>query len=139
MEALDQDGGTVMSLSGAHRAAFRREVAREGRVFSIRDPEGMPAPAGDDGRRAVPFWSKATRAGRVVDQVAAYRGFEVLAVDVDEWARGWLPRLEQDGMLVGVNWSGARATGYDLAPAQVRQWFVEAPSEDAELELPGRG
>ncbi len=127
-----------MSLSGAHRAAFRREVAREGRVFSIRDPEGMPAPAGDDGRRAVPFWSKATRAGRVVDQVAAYRGFEVLAVDVDEWLRGWLPRLEQDGMLVGVNWSGARATGYDLAPTQVRQWFVDAPAEDAELELPGR-
>jgi hypothetical protein len=42
-------------------------------------------------------------------------------------------------MLVGVNWSGARATGYDLAPAQVRQWFVDEPAEDAELELPGRG
>jgi hypothetical protein len=128
----------VMSLSGAHRAAFRREAGREGRVFSIRDPEGMPAPAGDDGRRAVPFWSKPTRAGRVVDQVAAYRGFEVLAVDVDEWLDQWLPRLEKDGMLVGVNWSGARATGYDLTPAQVRQWFADEPAEDAELELPGR-
>ncbi|MCO8272759.1 DUF2750 domain-containing protein [Actinoplanes sp. TRM 88003] len=128
-----------MSLSGAHRAAFRREAAREGRVFSIRDPQGMPAPAGDDGRRAVPFWSKPTRAGRVVDQVPAYGGFEVLAVDVDEWLLGWLPRLEKDGMLIGVNWSGTRATGYDLTPAQVRQWFADEPAEDAELELPGRG
>ena len=117
-----------MSLSGAHRAAFRREATREGRVFSIRDAGGMPAPAVDDGRRAVPFWSKPTRAGRVVDQVGAYRGFEVVAVDVDEWVKGWLGRLESAGMLVGVNWSGARATGFDLAPAQVRQWFVEEPA-----------
>ncbi|WP_284043033.1 DUF2750 domain-containing protein [Actinoplanes sp. M2I2] len=114
-----------MSLSGAHRTAFRREATREGRVFLIRDEKGMPAPAGDDGRRTVPFWSKPTRAGRVVDQVAAYRGFEVVAVDVDEWLDGWLPRLEKDGMLVGVNWSGTRATGFDLTPGQVRQWFAD--------------
>jgi Protein of unknown function (DUF2750) len=115
----------VMSLSGAHRAAFRREAAREGRVFSIRDAAGLPAPVGADGRRTVPFWSKPTRAGRVVDQVQAYRGFEVVGFDVDEWLGGWLGRLETDGMLVGVNWSGARATGFDVAPAQVRQWFAE--------------
>ena len=40
-----------MSLSGAHRAAFRREAAQQGQVFAIRDPEGFPAPAGEDGRR----------------------------------------------------------------------------------------
>ncbi len=119
-----------MSLSGAHRAAFRREAAREGRVFTIRDPEGIPAPVGGDGRRAVPFWSKPTRAGRVVEQVDAYRGFELVTVDVGEWLSGWLPRLEKDGMLVGVNWAGSRATGYDLSPAQVRQWFADQPAPD---------
>lgn len=122
-----------MSLSGAHRAAFRREAARERRVFSIRDAAGLPAPVGVDGRRTVPFWSKPTRAGRVVDQVGAYQGFEVVGFDVDEWL-GWLGRLEADGMLVGVNWSGARATGFDLAPAQVRQWFVEEPALDGLVE-----
>ena len=122
-----------MSLSGAHRAAFRREAAREGRVFSIRDADGHPAPAGPDGRRTVPFWSKPTRAQRVVGQVAAYQGFDVVAVDVEEWLTGWLPRLERDGMLVGVNWAGTRATGFDLTPAQVKHWFAEsAPSPVSE-------
>ena len=128
-----------MSLSGAHRAAFRREAAREGQVFTLRDEGGMPAPAVEDGRRVVPFWSKPTRAGRVADQVAAYGGFEVVAVDVAEWLERWLPRLDEDGLLVGVNWAGARATGYDLTPGQVRQWFLEEPApEDAKSELTRR-
>jgi hypothetical protein len=121
--------GGAVSLSGAHRAAFRREAAGEGRVYSIRDSRGLPAPVGADGRRTVPFWSKPTRAGRVVDQVDAYRGFEVMGVDVDEWLEVWLPRFEVDGVLVGVNWAGARATGYDLTPAQVRQWFDDEPAD----------
>jgi hypothetical protein len=114
-----------MSLSAAHKAAFRREAAREGRVFSIRDAEGFPAPADDAGRRAVPFWSKPTRAQRVVGQVAAYQGFEVVPVPVEDWLAGWLSSLERDGMLVGLNWAGARATGYDMTPAQVLRWFAE--------------
>ena len=38
---------------------------------------------------------------------------------------GGLPCLERDEMLVGINWAGARATGFDLTPAQVGEWFVE--------------
>ena len=115
-----------MSLSGAHKAAFRREVVQDGQVYSIRDEEGYPAPADDQGRRAVPFWSKPTRARRAVDQVAAYRGFEVMSVELDDWLAGWLPCLDRDGMLVGVNWSGARATGFDMTPVQVAEWFSGA-------------
>lgn len=32
-----------------------------------------------------------------------------------------MPGLEQDGLLVGVNWSGKNATGYDLDPAWIRK------------------
>jgi hypothetical protein len=112
-----------MSLSGAHKAAFRREVTQEGRVFAIRDERGYPAPVDADGHRAVPFWSKPTRARRVAGQVEAYVGFEVVSIEVDDWLAGWLPCLRRDGLLVGVNWAGARATGYDMTPAQVAQWF----------------
>jgi hypothetical protein len=31
----------------------------------------------------------------------------------------WLPGLERDGLLVGLNWAGDRAQGYDVAPADV--------------------
>jgi hypothetical protein len=114
-----------MSLSGAHRAAFRREAAQEGRVFTIRDGNGYPAPEGDDGHRSMPFWSKPTRAQLIVKHVSPYNGFEVVPIPVDDWLSGWLVNLEHDGLLVGVNWAGARATGYDLTPGQVLRWFAE--------------
>ena len=109
-----------MSLSGAHKAAFRREAPQEGRVFSIRDADGFPISTG-----ALPFWSKQSRAKRVVTQVEAYRDFDVVEIDMDDWLGTWLPDLERDGFLVGVNWAGPRATGYDMAPTQVAGWFAE--------------
>jgi Protein of unknown function (DUF2750) len=114
-----------MSLSAAHSAAFRREVPREGRVWSIRDEGGYPIAKDVDGTRALPFWSKASRAQRVVDQVAAYRTFDVVEIDLADWTGRWLPGLERDGLLVGINWAGPRATGYDVAPTQVAGWFGE--------------
>jgi hypothetical protein len=116
-----------MSLSAAHSAAFRREVPREGRVFSIRDAAGFPAPQDASGHRAMPFWSKESRAGRVVAAVPAYRDFAVVEIPVADWLESWLPGLERDGLLVGVNWAGAHAIGYDTAPAQVAGWFAGLP------------
>jgi len=121
-----------MSLSGAHKAAFRREAAQEGQVYAIRDATGYPAPADDGGHRAMPFWSKPTRAQLIVKHVTAYQGFEVVAIPVDDWLAGWMNGLERDGVLVGVNWAGARATGYDMSPGQVLRWFAElTPAEPA--------
>jgi hypothetical protein len=114
-----------MSLSGAHRAAFRREAPREGRVFSIRDDEGFPAPEDAGGNRALPFWSKSSRAERVVSLVPAYRGFDVVEIALTDWLERWLPELDRSGFLIGVNWAGAHATGFDLAAAQVVEWFRE--------------
>ena len=85
-----------MSLSAAHSAAFRREVPLEGRVWSIRDSGGFPAPRGTDGTRAMPFWSKRSRAERIVGAVGAYRGFEVVEIPVAEWLGSWLPGLDRD-------------------------------------------
>ncbi|HET6532441.1 MAG TPA: DUF2750 domain-containing protein [Actinoplanes sp.] len=114
-----------MSLSGAHRSAFRREVPLEGRVYSIRDGGGFPISRATDGTRAVPFWSRESRARKVVDQVAAYRTFDVVAIDMTEWLDRWLPDLERDGVLAGLNWAGPRATGYDMAPGQIAGWLAE--------------
>jgi hypothetical protein len=115
-----------MSLSGAHRAAFRRDVPRDGRVFSIRDRAGFPIAKDADGTRALPFWSKQSRAAKVAAQVAAYRSFEVVEIGLDDWTGRWLPGLERDGLLVGINWAGPRATGYDVPPAEVAAWFTAA-------------
>ncbi|MEV4639357.1 DUF2750 domain-containing protein [Actinoplanes sp. NPDC049548] len=112
-----------MSLSAAHSAAFRREAPVEGRVWSIRDAGGFPAPRG-----AMPFWSKRSRAERVVGAVEAYRDFEVVEIALPDWLGSWLPGLAEDGLLVGANWAGARATGFDLTPTEVAGWFTAPPT-----------
>jgi hypothetical protein len=67
----------------------------------------------------MPFWSKRCRAERIVAAVPAYAGFEVVELSTTEWRQRWLPRLPRDGILVGLNWSGAAATGYDLDTGRV--------------------
>ena len=67
----------------------------------------------------MPFWSLKSRAQKVVDTVPAYRDFEVEPVSLVDFRDAWLPDLESNGFLVGVNWSGKGASGCDLSPADV--------------------
>jgi hypothetical protein len=44
-----------------------------------------------------------------------------VALPLDEWRSRWLPGLSRDGILVGLNWSGDRATGYDVTAEDVER------------------
>jgi Protein of unknown function (DUF2750) len=46
---------------------------------------------------------------------------EVIEIPLTDWRSRWLPGLDQDRLLVGLNWSGDRATGYDVRPAEVER------------------
>ena len=115
-----------MSISAAQAAAFYDEAARHGSVWGIRDKGGLPAPEGVDGQRAMPFWSLRSRAERIVTAVPAYAGFEPTEIPLDVFRSRWLPGLERDGLHVGINWTGARATGYDVAPGEVEEGLAAA-------------
>jgi hypothetical protein len=108
-----------MSQSASQAAAFYREVARAGAVWTIRDAGGFPAPVTSEGRHAQPFWSSRSRAERIVATVPAYASFSVVEIKWTDFRDRWIAGLARDGLLVGVNWSGARATGYDVQPEQV--------------------
>jgi Protein of unknown function (DUF2750) len=114
-----QDG--IVTVSAAQAAAFYEEVLSGGSVWALRDSEGFPAPINGEGVRAMPFWSKRSRAQRIIDSVPAYEGFEVVELDLASWRNKWLPDLAKNNLSVGLNWSGARATGYDLPADQVAQ------------------
>jgi hypothetical protein len=60
--------------------------------------------------------------------VPAYAAFQSFEVSWADFCDAWVPGLTRDGLLVGVNWSGARARGYDLEPAEVQK-NVEAAAE----------
>jgi hypothetical protein len=110
----------VGSNAGANAAAFYREIARTGVVWTIRDSEGFPSPVRPDGVRAMPFWSSESRVRRVISTAPAYAEFEPVKIALQDFRDRWLPGLMKDGDLVGVNWSGPRATGYDATPEDVR-------------------
>src|SRR5262245_25167379 len=107
-----------MSVSAAHADAFYSEVVRDGAVWAIEDEGGFPAPE-VNGVRTMPFWSSRSRAEKVTESVTAYQGFRPVALPLAEWRSRWLPGLRKDGCLVGLNWSGPRATGYDISPEDV--------------------
>lgn len=110
-----------MSASAPQYAAFYDEARREGQVWTVRDADGFPAPETSGGSRAMPFWSKRSRVERIVATVPAYDSFDIVAIPLVDFEGRWLPGLERDGLLVGINWSGKRATGYDVAPTAVMQ------------------
>ncbi len=108
-----------MGQSASQAAAFYRDVARQGFLFTIRDDGGYPAPLKSSGRRAQPFWSSESRVKRVAKVCPAYAPFSLEKVTWAEFLETWVPFLEDSGTLVGVNWSGKSATGYDLEPRDV--------------------
>ena len=110
----------VMSGSAAHADAFYREVVEHSTVWGVRDSEGFPAPETPEGR-AMPFWSLRSRAEGIVARAPAYAGFEVVGLPLDEWRARWLPGLQRDGIRVGMNWTGDRATGIDLSAGDVER------------------
>jgi hypothetical protein len=115
----------TVSQAAPQAAAFRREVLERGEVWVVQDERGVPAPVSGDGRRAMPFWSSRARAERAAD-AEQFAGCRPRRLTLREFEDRWLPGLERDGLLVGVNWTGARFTGYDVEPAMVRGW-VAAP------------
>ena len=110
-----------MSISSAQASAFYKEVAESGVVWGIKDSGGFPAPHGTEDKRAMPFWSSRSRAQAVIENVSAYEGFEPVAIPWTEFCERWVPGLSKDGLLAGINWSGKRATGFDIHPSELQE------------------
>jgi hypothetical protein len=115
--------------------AFVREVAAQSRVWTLRDSGGIPTATGSNGT-AMPFWSSLSRVEQVIATVPAYSDFEPSELSWDRFRDRWLPGLERDGLLVGINWSGPRALGYDLEPQEVRTRIEDKRCESDELKKP---
>jgi hypothetical protein len=50
---------------------------------------------------------------------------EPVEIELAAWRERWLPGLQRDRLLVGLNWSGERATGYDVDPADALRALTE--------------
>lgn len=71
----------------------------------------------------MPFWLSKSRTERIIENVPAYENFEPVELDLNEFYDCWLQELKSARQLVGVNWSGKRAVGYDLEPEILIKWI----------------
>lgn len=115
-----------MSVAAAQADRFFTEAIANDSVWAIKDDGGFPTSTNMSGETAMPFWSLESRASKVTSGVAAYRDFLPYRISLTEFLERWLPGLERDGLTVGLNWSGARAIGYDVSPADVRERLQRA-------------
>lgn len=60
-----------------------------------------------------------SRAEKIIKTVPAYSKFQSHEISLEDFINRWLTGLEKDGLNVSINWSGKRATGYDLKPNEV--------------------
>ncbi len=115
-----------MSVAPLHTHAFFDEIRKTGFVWTIRDESGFPTSTTRSNETAMPFWSSLSRARLIIERVPAYRRFTPHRLPLDVFVDRWLAGLETDKLMVGINWSGAAASGFDLAPADVRRWLLRA-------------
>ena len=108
-----------MGQSASQAAAFYKDVAKSKKLWTCKDEGGNPAPLTSSGKRSMPFWSSLNRVNKIISTVPAYSAFEPEEVTWDEFVNEWAPDLTKSDLLVGVNWSGKNAIGYDLKPNDV--------------------
>ncbi|USN98482.1 MAG: DUF2750 domain-containing protein [Phycisphaeraceae bacterium] len=108
--------------SSVHADAFYREVIASGELFTVEHEEDGPIEwhlAG--GIHARPFWSARSRAVRMLQGPLRRRGLVIVPVIWHEFCSRIVPEMRSAGQLVGLNWHGARARGYNLDPDAVVQ------------------
>jgi hypothetical protein len=103
-----------VSQAAAQASMFYEEVANKKIVWTIKDNNGFPAPMNRDGVRTMPFWSSERRVKTIIKEVPAYHSFQPFKIKINDFYEHWLPGLAKDRLLLGVNWSGKNALGYDI-------------------------
>lgn len=109
----------MVSQSSLNLNSFLSEAIENQRVWTFRDENGFPAPQNSEGNRAMPFWSTLSRVQTIINSVDSYQTFEPFEISLHDFMQKWLPGLENDDLLVGINWSGKRVTGYDLKGSEL--------------------
>ena len=120
-----------MSQAGSQAWAFYRDVAKNRVLWTVENEEGIPMTEIPDGRYAIPFWSSLSRVRKIAKMVSGYANYEPCEVSWDSFCSDWVPSLTRDGILVGLNWSGKKAIGYDGEAQGVMEAIKAVMAESA--------
>jgi len=84
--------------------------------FALCDSEEKP------GTDVMPFFSQEAYAEAVCD--GEWAGYAVRPIELDDFIDNWLPGMQKDGLLVGVNWNQA-LEGLEVEPLDLSHDLLE--------------
>ncbi|MCG8586689.1 MAG: DUF2750 domain-containing protein [Pirellulales bacterium] len=91
---------------------FVKTVVAQGEAFVFQSGTDYPIfPM--HGAEVMPFWSSRELARQVQQHHAEYADFKVARVDFDQFFHTMLPEMADQGVLIGLNWSGQELLGFD--------------------------
>ena len=90
------------------------EILEADAIFTIQDESGIPTTENTEGEKTMKFWSSEEKALAFIDVAEGYAAFNVLKVEWKLFAEKWLPGLDADGLLAGLNWQGETGEGFDF-------------------------
>ena len=106
-----------MSVAAAQYAQFCDQAVEHRKVFTFTNSgEYLVYPVG--GNEVVPFWSSRDRLVSIQRTLTKYERHQIDEMELNEFL-DWIPTLEGQGILIGVNWSGERLTGYNVSVADL--------------------
>jgi len=72
------------------------------------------------GKEVVPFWSSRSRLEKVATEHPKYATYQPEQLPLEEFLQKTLALFEEENIQVGVNWAGARLSGYDISPQDMK-------------------
>ena len=97
--------------------AFFGEVVATGFLYSLLDDDGIPTPKARGGVEPVmPCWSSQQRVEVIIANVPGAHDHRPIRIVLAEFEKTWLPGIERDGYLLGINWINNPPEGYDITP-----------------------
>ena len=95
------------------------EIAESECIFTIQDAQGIPTTENSEGEKTMPFWSSDAKAQSFIESMDGYKEFTILPIEWRVFAEKWVPGLDADKLLAGLNWEGEGAKGFDLEPFEL--------------------
>ena len=104
---------------------FVTTVAQDGVAFTFLAGDDYPIFTMHEAE-VMPFWSSRKLAEQVQRDHPESRNFKIARIEFDQFHQAILPEMAEQGVLVGVNWSGRVLMGFDQPAEELLDALDEA-------------
>lgn len=102
---------------------FIKETQETKLVWGLKNEDGWLSCESTEFEQSevMPFWS--SKEDAAFHNVEEWADFEVLEIPLDIFVEDWLITLDEDGVLVGLNWNQT-LDGKELEPSEVAKLYL---------------